>query len=77
MLAVVIVQMEFRNLRADGQNIRRKLLAFQFGHGPSMNGLRFGGNVLGNRLLALGENFAKRAKVTRRSRFFESAPFHS
>ena len=76
-LAVVILKLEFGNLRADGQNIRgQTLFLLQFRDGARMNRLRLRRNILRDQFLALGKDLAQRTNVSLRSRFFEGAPFH-
>src|SRR5208282_5735178 len=74
--AVVILKLEFWNLRAYGKNVRGLTFLPQLREGPSVNRLRLRRNVLRDQFLALGKDVAERANVNLRLRFFQRTPLH-
>src|SRR5271165_78210 len=52
------------------------MLSFEIGNDLRMNGLCLGRSVFRDQCFALGEDTAKRSRVSARTRFFKGAPLH-
>jgi hypothetical protein len=75
-LAIVILQIEVRDFRADGKSVLSNVPPLQFGDGLRVHRLRLGWNIFRDQFFPLGIDFAQRSNLTGRNRFFERAPFH-
>jgi hypothetical protein len=75
-LAVVVRKFERGRFCASLESMGRECLSFEASYGSRVDSLKIGRDVIRDKLLALGKNFAQRSSFSDRMEFGERSPLH-